>query len=85
MSDLYLIGVSVTACSAGLVAAAAYIVAPLVQSWRRARRLALALPVNAEPCEFHPCPNERRTRPHAVHADGSRSCWYCGHNSPGDQ
>ncbi|MEU0275967.1 hypothetical protein [Streptomyces sp. NPDC006307] len=81
MSDPYFIAVIVTACSAGLAAAAAYIIAPLVQSWR-ARR---ALPANAELCEFHPCPNERRTRPHAVHADGSRSCWHCGHNSPGDQ
>ncbi|MFF1834149.1 hypothetical protein ACFVXE_08080 [Streptomyces sp. NPDC058231] len=31
--------------------------------------------------DFYPCPSERRHRPHAIHADGSRTCWHCGHNT----
>ncbi|WP_433916896.1 hypothetical protein [Streptomyces sp. NBC_01744] len=34
--------------------------------------------------DFYLCPSERRHRPHAIHADGSRTCWHCGHNTPGE-
>ncbi|MFH8577197.1 hypothetical protein [Streptomyces zaomyceticus] len=43
-----------------------------------AEHLLLAL---AEPCDFFPCPAEQRRRPHAIHADGSRNCWSCGHTT----
>jgi hypothetical protein len=35
------------------------------------------LPMDAEPGEFAPCPAEERETYHAVHADGSRTCWTC--------
>ncbi|WP_327415474.1 hypothetical protein [Streptomyces sp. NBC_01233] len=35
----------------------------------------------ADACDFFPCPAEQRRRPHAIHADGSRDCWSCGHTT----
>lgn len=35
--------------------------------------------------DFDHCRREQRTRPHALHADGSRRCWNCGHETAGDQ
>ncbi|MGW3735206.1 hypothetical protein [Streptomyces sp. NPDC005148] len=34
--------------------------------------------------DFDLCPSEQRHRPHAIQADGSRTCWNCGHNTPGE-
>jgi hypothetical protein len=31
------------------------------------------------------CPGEQRTRPHAMHNDGSRSCFECQHTTASDQ
>lgn len=103
MSDPYLIGMAVTACAAGMVSAATYLLAPVVHR-ARARRAAHAparvveVPVQAvdltaliasgmaEAVEIHPCPKEQQQlQPHAVHADGSRSCWNCGHDISGDR
>ncbi|MFE4329703.1 hypothetical protein ACFRQM_09625 [Streptomyces sp. NPDC056831] len=39
----------------------------------------------ADGCDFYLCPAEQRPRPHAIHADGSRRCWHCGHDTSGDQ
>ncbi|MFG2404190.1 hypothetical protein ACGFR8_07600 [Streptomyces brevispora] len=92
----YVIGVAVLVCSAGLVSAAAYLMGPAVEAWRRAHRAApapaaspdvVALIANgqAERLDFYHCPGEQRRRPHAVSVDGSRTCWHCGHHSSGDQ
>lgn len=35
--------------------------------------------------DFFYCPSEERRRPHAVGVDGSRTCWHCGHDTPGDR
>lgn len=39
----------------------------------------------ADGCDFFLCPGEQRRRPHAVRVDGSRVCWSCGHDTPGDK
>ncbi|WP_372352674.1 hypothetical protein [Streptomyces sp. KL116D] len=35
--------------------------------------------------ECAPCPTEQRTTFHAMHTDGSRTCWTCGTTTAGDQ
>lgn len=35
------------------------------------------LPMDAELCEARYCPEEMRSTYHAIHADGSRTCWTC--------
>jgi hypothetical protein len=37
----------------------------------------VALPMDAEPGEFAPCPAEERSTYHAIQADGARRCWTC--------
>lgn len=50
----------------------------LVPSGRHRAALPLvALPMDAEPGEFATCPAEERSTYHALHADGSRTCWTC--------
>lgn len=39
----------------------------------------------ADSLDYAHCPREKRIRPHAVHTDGSRRCWECGHHSTGDE
>lgn len=43
-----------------------------------------AAPAGSEALLYELCPREQRTRPHAVHADGSLTCWQCGASSGGD-
>lgn len=92
----YVIGMAVLVCGVGLVSAAAYLVRPAVEAWRRANRaapapaatadvLALVAAGQAEGLDFYHCPGEQRRRPHAVSVDGSRTCWHCGHHSSGEQ
>lgn len=38
-----------------------------------------------EPLIDAPCPAEGRTRPHAQHVDGSRTCFECKSTTAGDQ
>ncbi|CAM5481814.1 MULTISPECIES: hypothetical protein [Streptomyces] len=33
--------------------------------------------------DFSDCPRENRRTPHAMRADGSRRCFRCGHETPG--
>jgi len=35
--------------------------------------------------DFAHCPAEQRTTFHAIRRDGSRRCWTCNFDSPGDQ
>ncbi|MBA4865967.1 hypothetical protein H1V43_32410 [Streptomyces sp. PSKA54] len=35
--------------------------------------------------DYDHCPNEQRTTFHAMHTDGSRTCWTCQATTPGDQ
>jgi hypothetical protein len=35
--------------------------------------------------DYDHCPYEQRTTFHALHTDGSRTCWTCQHKTPGDQ
>ncbi|MFJ9037419.1 hypothetical protein ACIRF8_12630 [Streptomyces sp. NPDC102406] len=37
-----------------------------------------------EPIECAPCPTCERTTFHAMHADGSRTCWTCRTTTPGE-
>ncbi|MEU1180569.1 hypothetical protein ABZ464_23505 [Streptomyces sp. NPDC005820] len=48
----------------------------------------LALPAlwaegHADIADFADCPREKRRTPHAMRADGSRKCFRCGHETPG--
>ncbi|MEH0579017.1 MULTISPECIES: hypothetical protein [Streptomyces] len=47
----------------------------------------LALPAlfagRADIADFDDCPREKRRTPHAMRADGSRQCFRCGHETPG--
>ncbi|MET7695832.1 hypothetical protein ABZT06_49635 [Streptomyces sp. NPDC005483] len=48
---------------------------------------AYALPAlfegRADIADFDDCPREKRRTPHAMRADGSRKCFRCGHETPG--
>ncbi|KUN37756.1 hypothetical protein AQJ30_15860 [Streptomyces longwoodensis] len=37
----------------------------------------------ADIADFDTCPRENRRTPHAMRADGSRRCFRCGHETPG--
>lgn len=39
---------------------------------------------DVEPNECAPCPACERTTFHAMHADGSRTCWTCSTTTPGE-
>ncbi|MBT2492325.1 hypothetical protein J7E96_28215 [Streptomyces sp. ISL-96] len=96
MTDAAVVVVAAACCS-GLVSAAACLLVPAVQGWRRTHSAApavspadhlaadLAALGDADALDFFLCPRSQRSQPHAVHADGSRRCWHCGHDSPGDQ
>lgn len=64
--------------------------------WNRARAVfagpapapLMALPAlwaegRADIADFDNCPREKRRTPHAMRADGSRQCFCCGHETPG--
>lgn len=40
---------------------------------------------DAEPGAMAWCPEETRRTYHALHADGTRTCWTCRTTTPGDQ
>ncbi|MFJ7489755.1 hypothetical protein ACIQZB_00590 [Streptomyces sp. NPDC097727] len=44
---------------------------------------ALWLDGRADLADFDDCPREKRRTPHAIRADGSRRCFRCGHETPG--
>lgn len=45
----------------------------------------LLLSGDIEANAFALCPTEERTTFHAIHADGSRTCWTCQSHTAGDQ
>jgi hypothetical protein len=71
----------------------------LAACWSRARALfagpapaparpVLALPAlwaqgRADIADFDDCPREKRRTAHGMRADGSRKCFDCGHETPG--
>ncbi|WP_393075113.1 hypothetical protein [Streptomyces sp. LN704] len=48
----------------------------------RGPRAADPAPADTEPGEFRYCPEELRTTYHAIHDDGSRTCWTCRTTTP---
>lgn len=44
---------------------------------------ALWLQGRADLADFDDCPRQNRRTPHAIRADGSRQCFSCGHETPG--
>ncbi|MFE2424856.1 hypothetical protein [Streptomyces hokutonensis] len=71
----------------------------MLAAWNRARALfagpapapapsvsllpALWAEGSADIADFDDCPREKRRIAHAMRADGSRQCFRCGHETPG--
>lgn len=76
--------ITAAAAGAGVIAAALVIAADRVRVWlqptgthRAAEDAAQADAAVLAPSEFRYCPEEMRSTFHAIHPDGSRTCWTC--------